>query len=375
MNFSWVKKFSKSYYGKIFYRILIIFFLLDIIFSNFIIENIIKGDCFKYIKYSSNGKNYYTYELEKNCRAYESQRTAKTYNVYTDKNGYRVSAKNETKENSIVFLGDSYPYGFGVEYENSIAGNLESKINYEIINLSVPGYSPLILKYKLEKLIETGTNPKKIFYFMDYTDVNDESNRWTKIENVEYPVLLDEKAQEEIKKASKIKGHFKITRLVIYNINKTIRNLRKDINKEKFEKGDKFITKSPWASFTHTPKNNLDKKFWSQNDFDVGIKNIIENVKSISDMAKQINSDFYIVIYPWPETLEYGEKYFNWQEFAIKVCKLSNCSKLINSFPEFYNIKEKTPNWKKEYFILQDIHLNAKGYNLLANIIYKDIFN
>ena len=48
--------------------------------------------------------------------------------------------------------------------------------------------------------------------------------------------------------------------LVIYNINKTIRNLRKDINKEKFEKGDKFITKSPWASFTHTPKNNLDKK-------------------------------------------------------------------------------------------------------------------
>jgi len=92
-------------------------------------------------------------------------------------------------------------------------------------------------------------------------------------------------------------------------------------------------------------------------------------------MAKQVNSDFYIVIYPWPETLEYGEEYFNWQEFAIKVCKLSNCNKLINSFPEFYNIKEKTPNWKKEYFILQDIHLNAKGYNLIANIIYKNIFN
>ena len=79
----------------------------------------------------------------------------------------------------------------------------------------------------------------------------------------------------------------------------------------------------------------LDKKFWSKNNFKVGINNIKTNIKEISEMANIINSEFYIVIYPWPETLEYGEKYFNWQEFAIKVCKLSNCSKLINSFPHF----------------------------------------
>ena len=129
MNFILIKKFFTSYFVKIFYRIILIFFILDIFFSNFIIENIIKGDCFRYIRYSSNGKSYYTYELEKNCRAYETQRTVKTYNVFTDENGYRVSAKRKIKDSHIVFLGDSYPYGFGVEYEDSIAGKLREKKN------------------------------------------------------------------------------------------------------------------------------------------------------------------------------------------------------------------------------------------------------
>ena len=210
---------------------------------------------------------------------------------------------------------------------------------------------------------------------MDYTDVHDEANRWTKINDVEYPVILDEKTQEEIKRASKIKGHFKITRLLIYNLNKSIRNIRKDLNKKNFEEDDKIIGKTSWASFTHTPFEDLDKKFWSQNDFDVGIKNIMKNVKLISNMAKEINSDFYIVIYPWPETLEYGEKHFSWQEFASKLCQFSKCSKLINSFPKFYNIKRELLYWKKEYYNLQDIHLNAKGNRVLADVIYKDIFN
>ena len=101
----------------------------------------------------------------------------------------------------------------------------------------------------------------------------------------------------------------------------------------------------------------------------------MKNVKLISIMAKEINSSFYIVIYPWPETLEYGEKYFSWQDFASALCQFSKCTKLINSFPQFYNIKSEFLHWKKEYYNLQDIHLNARGDSLLADVIYNDIFN
>ena len=97
---------------------------------------------------------------------------------------------------------------------------MENKnINYQLINLAVPGYSPLILKFKLRKLLESGIKPKKIFYLMDLTDVHDESNRWIEIDEFKYPVILDNKIQEEIKKVFTFRNNFKMTRLLIYNLN------------------------------------------------------------------------------------------------------------------------------------------------------------
>ena len=165
-----------------------------------------------------------------------------------------------------------------------------------------------------------------------------------------------------------------MSRLLFYNLNKSFRNLRKEINQKKFEEEDKIIGKTLWGSFTHMPYEKLDKDFWAQNDFKVGINNITTNMKSISEMANLINSEFYIVVYPWPETLEYGEEYFSWQKFAAEVCQLSNCTKLINAFPEFIKIKNQFSYWKKEIYFLVDIHLNANGNRLLAEIIYRDAF-
>ena len=377
MIFAVIKKKIFSSYAKIFYITVIIFLLLDIIFSNTIIKNIIKKDCLRYIEYLSNGKKYYTYDLEKNCRAFETKRTVKTYKVFTDENGHRISGKKreKKKDNSVIFLGDSFTYGLGLNYEKTIVGFLENKnINYQLINLAVPGYSPLILKFKLRKLLESGIRPKKIFYLMDLTDVHDESNRWIEIDEFKYPVILDNKIQEEIKKVFTFRNNFKMTRLLIYNLNALFRNARKSFNQSNFEELDKIIGKTQWGNFTHTPYEELDKNFWIKNDYKTGIKNIKKNVKSISEMAREINSEFYIVIYPWAETLEYGEKYFSWQKFSTHLCQFSSCTKVVNAFPEFKKIKKNYTFWKKEIYILDDLHLNANGNQMLAEIIYKEAF-
>jgi len=348
---------------------------MDVIASNTIVKNIIKKDCLKYFKYSVNNKNFYSYELEKNCIAYETKRTVKTYNVITDKYGYRIGKKkdNYSKKDKIVFLGDSFTYGFGVNYEDSIIGFLkEKKTNYEFVNLAVPGYSPSILKVKLEQLIKRGIKPKKIFYIMDITDVDDEANRWLVKDDLEYPVIINIDVESEIKKNFTYKKHFKMTRLLIYNLNKTLRNIRKDINKKKFIEEDKLIGKTHGGSFTHTPYAKLDKSFWSKNDYKQGLKKIKNKVKSISNLAKKTNSEFYIVIFPWPETLEYGERHFSWQNFGNDLCKFSNCKKLINAFPEFEKIKKKFTFWKKEIYFLNDVHLNPYGNFILAEIIYNE---
>jgi len=379
MNFHKIKKIIFSNFAKIIYTTVIIFLLMDIIFSNTIIKDIIKKDCLRYIKYTSDEKNYYSYDLEKNCRAYETKKTMKTYKVFTDNNGFRVSGKNKVnkkdKDNSVIFLGDSFTYGIGLNYEDSIAGILEKKnINYNIFNLGVPGYSPSILKYKLQKVLKAGFKPKKIFYLMDLTDVHDDANRWTKIHETKHPVILDKTIHKEIEKVFTFKKNFKMTRLLIYNLNKSFRNIRKEINKKSFEESDKTIGKTQWGSFTHISKDKLDKDFWSPNDFNSGISNIKTNVKLISNMASEIKSEFYIVIYPWAETLEYGEKYFNWQNFSKELCSFSTCTKLISAFSEFSKIKQNFIYWKKEIYFLQDIHLNANGNRILAEIIYEEAF-
>ena len=58
MIFALIKKKIFSSYAKIFYITVIIFLLLDIIFSNTIIKNIIKKDCLGFIEYLLNGKKY-----------------------------------------------------------------------------------------------------------------------------------------------------------------------------------------------------------------------------------------------------------------------------------------------------------------------------
>ena len=41
-------------------------------------------------------------------------------------------------------------------------------------------------------------------------------------------------------------------------------------------------------------------------------------------IAKNFSSEFYIVVYPWAETLQYGQKEFNWSNYAKNLCVIKN---------------------------------------------------
>ena len=42
---------------------------------------------------------------------------------------------------------------------------------------------------------------------------------------------------------------------------------------------------------------------------------IKKKISHISDISKKIDSEFYLVIYPYAETLVYGQQKFNWENF------------------------------------------------------------
>ena len=141
-----------------FVSIYLIFFLIgDIFFSNFVYKKDIKHNCYKYLK-----DFYY---LQKNCYAREKWvRNVKTYDVYTDDNGFRFSGNKSNKNKIAAFFGGSFTYGMGLDYDQTFVGLIENnQKEFEILNLAVPGYSPTVFNYQLKKLIKDKIIPNKIF--------------------------------------------------------------------------------------------------------------------------------------------------------------------------------------------------------------------
>ena len=106
----------------------------------------------------------------------------------------------------------------------------------------------------------------------------------------------------------------------------------------------------------------------------VGLRKVSLNLSDISKLSKKINSEFYILIYPWPETLEYGQNYFNWEKFVEDNCIKIKCTKVINLYSIFRHLKNNTKDFREKYFLNDDIHSNEKSNRIIYNEIIKEIF-
>ena len=136
---------------------------------------------------------------------------------------------------------------------------------------------------------------------------------------------------------SKIVGFYfhdtRVYEIIARKINNFFRSIR--LYFSGFKEKSKNPGYSGWGNFLYINLEDTDQKLWKPFGFDNAIAKIKKNSKEISMLAKSINADFYIIIYPWPDTLEYGQKIFNWEEFAGNLCETVSCTKLINLFPDF----------------------------------------
>ena len=73
--------------------------------------------------------------------------------------------------------------------------------------------------------------------------------------------------------------------------------------------------------------------------FEFGLDKVEDRLKAIAKISKQVKSDFYIVVYPWAETLEFGQEEFNWSEYVQKICTKNKC-KVIDAYLILNRIKK-----------------------------------
>ena len=124
--------------------------------------------------------NYSCWSLKKNLNI--SHKTNEfNYNIYSNNLSHRVKDKSYSKfkiknGKTVLFLGPSFGFGWGVEYEKSYAyliGEYYKKNDFKnIINASVPGHLPSQqlcwylregYKYKPDVIVHTLTSKLKLY--------------------------------------------------------------------------------------------------------------------------------------------------------------------------------------------------------------------
>ena len=355
--------------------IFLIFYLsLDIIFSLYYIKET-SYSCYDV------SKNFYS--LLKNCN--KQERYGKiNYNVKTDAYGYRVgNIKKEEKKENILFLGDSQIYGVGLNFQDSFIGRLEKKqTNYNFYNLGVPSYSPLMYNYTLKNFLKT-KKANKVFIFLDLSDLLGDNFIWSRNDNTNNgkPFLINQDILDNIelgldKKKFSLKEfkkkYFKGSRIISRYINNFFRKIKKTF-KLNNEQNNLITTKTNGGEFTYTSYNNLPN-IWKQKKFSETKLNFKKNIMEITNNLRSKKIDYYFIIMPWPETLEYGQDVLNWETYIKNICNETKCKKVINFFPIFKKIKKDNKNWAIKLYLENDFHPNKYGSKLIAEEIF-DIIN
>lgn len=344
-----------------FFFVIILFLLLDFVLSNTIF-NANKNSCYQIEKFF--------YSLKKNCSGFDKFKPSfPTVKVLTDNEGLRIGKKTKRNDQEKIFIfGDSFTFGVGLEYEQTFTGILENKFReISFYNFAVGSYSPTVHLFNLEKQINSGNFPKKIILLLDMTDVHDEAARWTT--DGDNPKLLNSHHYDEFyKKKNFFHENFTTSRRFIHFINYQLRILRSEIS----PKNENYLKTSLQAGFTYRELIELGDHY-NNGIFNLGLDKIKEKIHQISDISKKIDSEFYLVIYPYAETLVYGQQKFNWENFGNEIC-INNKCKLINAFNIFREYKNNNINWYSDLFFIADEHFNAGGNKLIAEEISNKIF-
>lgn len=356
-------------------KILFYFFSFSILIILVLITDLLLSNTILNYKNCYKNEEYY-YELKKNCKGkYRFKKSFPITETITDEMGLRIGRhsppKDKNKKNIFIF-GDSFTYGVGLEYDKTYVGLIEKeKINYNVYNFGVGSYSPSVHLFKLKKALKDNIIPEKILLFLDLTDVIDEAVRWNYNEKSnEAKLNYNLVYKKSLEKKNFIKKNFKVLTNISSYINFSLRDLR---DKTKIIiKNERKIKTSIQGSFTYTKQDLLDKYYWKNNTFKNGIERIEKRLIDIANLSKEIGSDFYIIIYPWAETLEFGQKEFNWSQFVKKICIKNRC-KVIDSIPNFELYKKQNINWSNTLYFLNDEHFNEKGALLLFKTVVNNI--
>lgn len=118
-------------------------------------------------------KEDHLYTWAKNDSIYSVQ-TEFQYSYLTNEYGLLKihDYKNSNKDSSIVFIGDSFVFGVGAAQDSSVCSFLEQKLAFNFINAGIPGSDPFYEKKLLDSIFYP-LGYKKYIFMVNFSDFYD----------------------------------------------------------------------------------------------------------------------------------------------------------------------------------------------------------
>jgi lysophospholipase L1-like esterase len=324
-----------------------------------------------------------------------------------------VKKKIENKTKRLLFLGDSFTEGVGVEFKKTfpeiIKDNLTiSGIPIESLNGGTSSFSPILLFQRLKLFFDRGYQTDMVILLPDFSDVQDEliymerlgsldNNGLRRFKGLQYdPWILwaiNNSALIRLAYESElIRGLYRaitnkntLEGLPLRTVSKNIKMNNKVLSSEKMlSLSEEERTKFRWM----WPYHNQSQKGWAKD----GLNSMSDNIIKIVKLCKERNIPILIVSYPhpihlylqnnkklykiikhrFPEIFAQREKIFGKKvepkkslyKKVIYDAALSQDVPYIDLQPSFANRSD----WPY-LFIPNDIHFNEKGMEHMASVL------
>ena len=166
------------------------FFICDLLFTNVLEFTGIYSPPHKVEQRYRAPHPVYHHTLEANIDSYDALFGPLHYSVSSNSLGFKDRAPREVPlaagSERIIFIGDSFAEGIGIEYPDTFVGIIDERLSangIEVLTAGVNSYSPIIYRRKIEYLVDQGLTFDHLVVLIDLSDIHDEIYRYKLDEN------------------------------------------------------------------------------------------------------------------------------------------------------------------------------------------------
>jgi hypothetical protein len=262
------------------------------------------------------------------------------YPLRTNSLGFKDREAREVPLHSeahrILFMGDSFTEGVGLEYGKTfvgIIGDALAEEGVDVLNAAVSSYSPAIYWSKIRYLIETvGLEFDEVVVFIDISDAqNDGETYYVDAEGIvrENPATPDQAETFDITTRRYGDGR----RRGLWTVDRAA-----------FEKYGR-----------------------------IGLEHMSGNMSALHDLLQEHGIALTLAIYPWPEQVLAGDlesiQVTHWRAWSEE-----HGVPLVDYFPVFIRGESRRQHEKmlERYYLPGDVHWTEQGHERVAEIFLED---